>query len=353
MRYLILDTDTGVDDALAILYALGLEARGVCRLVGVTCTFGNVEVETAVKNSRAVLDFLGRRDIPVFGGNNRLFGSGEEFVQRPICRIVHGENGLGNVDIPMPQEKTVDKDENVKEKGDKGASDYKRALDYEAGCGESEAVRFLTEMAELYGERLTVIATASMTNMAEWIQAHRDAALRTGTIAVMGGALTVPGNVNPFAEANILADPEAAKFLFESGLSFTMTGLDVTLKTNRRADQMEEKTGRWREEGGACGKVFADMLSYYCTNEAPSNGKKEGAIHDPMAVAAVFRSQLFHILEMNLTVETEGPSRGRTIGDLKRLRDRIKTARVCVDVDEEQFLNEFAEVCLGAFPKCD
>ena len=68
MRYLILDTDTGVDDALAILYALGLEARGVCRLVGVTCTFGNVEVETAVKNSRAVLDFLGRRDIPVFRG---------------------------------------------------------------------------------------------------------------------------------------------------------------------------------------------------------------------------------------------------------------------------------------------
>lgn len=56
---------------------------------------------------------------------------------------------------------------------------------------------------------------------------------------------------------------------------------------------------------------------------------------------------------MNLTVETEGPSRGRTIGDLKRLRDRVKTARVCVDVDEEQFLNEFAEVCLGAFPKCD
>ena len=95
--------------------------------------------------------------------------------------------------------------------------------------------------------------------------------------------------MNPFAEANILADPEAAKFLFESGLSFTMTGLDVTLKTNRRADQMEEKTGRWREEGGACGKAFADMLSYYCTNEAPSNGKKEGAIHDPMAVAAVFR----------------------------------------------------------------
>lgn len=120
-----------------------------------------------------------------------------------------------------------------------------------------------------------------MTNMAEWIQAHREAALRTGTIAVMGGALTVPGNVNPFAEANILADPEAAKFLFESGLSFTMTGLDVTLKTNRRADQMEEKTGRWREEGGACGKVFADMLSYYCTNEAAFEWKKGGGHSRP------------------------------------------------------------------------
>ena len=77
----------------------------MCRLVGVTCTFGNVEVETAVKNSRAVLDFLGRRDIPVFGGNNRLFGSGEEFVQRPICRIVHGENGLGMWISPCPRRK--------------------------------------------------------------------------------------------------------------------------------------------------------------------------------------------------------------------------------------------------------
>ena len=69
-----------------------------------------------------------------------------------------------------------------------------------------------------------------------------------------------------------------------------------------------------------------------------------------MAVAAVFRIQLYHILEMNLTVETEGPARGRTIGDLKRLRDRITTASACVDVDEEQVLHEYSEVCVGAFP---
>lgn len=331
MKYLILDVDTGVDDALAILYALGLEREGALKLAGVTCAFGNVAVKTAVRNSRAILDFLGRSDIPVYGGHNRLFGSGEEFAPRPICKIVHGENGIGNVDIPMPEEENGGKeDERRREK-------------------DSPAVRFLTEMAARYGRELAVIGTASMANLAEWVRDHREEAGKTGTIAIMGGALTVPGNVNPFAEANILADPEAAKFLFESGIPFTMTGLDVTLKTNRRADQMAEKTGRWEREGGERGRTFARMLDYYCANEAPANGNKEGAIHDPLAAAAVFRPELVKTLDINLTVETEGPSAGRTIGDLRKLTKRKKTARVCVDVDEEAFLDDFAGTCLRVF----
>lgn len=403
MKYLILDVDTGVDDALAILYALGLEREGALKLAGVTCTFGNVTVKTAVRNSRAILDFLGRSDIPVYGGHNRLFGSGEEFAPRPICKIVHGENGIGNVDIPMPEEKNGGKGggrsmereaaagrEAWSTKGDKNGgggengkgSREKTKAGREAGSAEedrngaavktgkgdrtentlenragsvtgwekdSPAVRFLTEMAARYGRDLAVIGTASMANLAEWVRDHREEAGKTGTVAIMGGALTVPGNVNPFAEANILADPGAAKFLFESGIPFTMTGLDVTLKTNRRADQMAEKTGCWEQEGGERGRTFARMLYYYCTNEAPANGNKEGAIHDPLAVAAVFRPELVKTLDINLTVETEGPSAGRTIGDLRKLTKRKKTARVCVDVDEEAFLDDFARTCLGAF----
>lgn len=319
MKQLILDLDTGIDDALAILYALGLEQEGLCRLAGITCTFGNVTAGTAARNSRALLELLGRPDIPVYEGENRLFGTGQEYEPAPVCLVIHGENGIGNVDIPGLEENFVD-------------------------C-RRDAVRFLADMAEKYGEELVVAATASMSNIARWLRDDRETALKAGQIAIMGGALTIPGNVTPFAEANMLADPEAARFVFESGAGILMTGLDATLKTSRGAGEMEKKMALWSREGGKAGQVFLDMLTYYCENESQA---KTGAIHDPLAVAAVFRPGFVATLDMNLTVETEGPSRGRTIGDMSHLMEREKTARVCVDADGEGFLEDFSRVCLKA-----
>lgn len=317
MKQLILDLDTGIDDALAILYALGLEQEGLCRLAGITCTFGNVTAGTAARNSRALLGLLGREDIPVFAGSNRRFGTEEEYEPDPVCRVIHGENGIGNVDILMPEENFVD--------------------------SQGDALRFLADMAERYEKDLAVIATASMANIARWLKGDRETALKAGRIAIMGGALTVPGNVTPFAEANMLADPEAARFVFESGAKLLMTGLDATLRTSRGAGEMEEKMARWGSEGGRAGRVFLDMLTYYCENESQD---KVGAIHDPLAVAAVFKPKLVTTMDLDLTVETEGPSRGRTIGDMRRFMDGEKTARVCVDADGEGFLEDFSKVCL-------
>ena len=303
---MILDVDTGIDDALALAYALGSEEAEV---VGVTCCFGNVTSEQAAENTLAVLHLLGADDIPVYVGRNITF-SGEEYVPRQANKRVHGENGIGGVAVCGVERKPE----------------------------EEEAAAYMERMAEQYGSELVIVATAAMTNLARFIRKNPAAAKRIGTISVMGGALTVPGNVTPYAEANIISDPEAAKFVFESGVPILMIGLDVTLQTLMSAGQIEEQTQPWRLHTKTGGK-FADMLYYYCSNERKGCGM--GAIHDPLAVAAVLHPELVTSIGVNLTVETAGESRGRTIGDLTRLQQKDKTVQACIGVDVPAFMEEF------------
>lgn len=306
---LILDVDTGIDDALAIAYAIGLKEA---ELAGVTCCFGNVRVEKAVENTLQILHLLGADHIPVYAGKNNVF-SGNDFVPSEVCKRVHGVNGIGGIEVTGVRRQAETKD----------------------------AVAFMAEMAEQYGNELIIVATAAMTNLARLIEQYPETAKKAGQIAFMGGALTVPGNVNRFAEANILADPEAAKFVLESGVPLTMIGLDVTLKTLMSAGEMERWIRPWREAGTEAGDKLAAMVHYYCSNEVGKEGKREGAIHDPLAVAAVLHPELVRTIALNLTAETDGESRGRTIGDLNRLRQQEKTVRVCVDVSVEPFMKDF------------
>ena len=306
---MILDLDTGIDDALAIAYALGAEEA---ELKGITCCFGNVRVETAVGNTLKILDVLGAGGIPVYAGENTTF-TGKDFIPAEVCKRVHGLNGIGDIELPEP-EKNAEKE---------------------------DAVSFMAAMADQYGQELVIVATAAMTNLARFIERYPDKAAGVGRICVMGGAVTVPGNVNRYAEANILADPEAAKYVLESGVHILMIGLDVTLKTMMSADSMEEWIRPWRDAGTKAGDKLAEMVHYYCSHEVGKEGKREGAIHDPLAVAAAIHPELVEFFETNLTVETDGESRGRTIGDLRRLKAREKTAKVCVDVRVESFLTDF------------
>lgn len=306
---MILDVDTGIDDALAIAYAVGAEEA---ELKGITCCFGNVRVETAVRNTLQILHVLGAGDIPVYAGENTTF-AGKDFIPAEVCKRVHGLNGIGDIELPGTTKNA--------EKGD--------------------AVTFMASMADQYGKELVIVATAAMTNLARFIERYPEKAAGVGCICVMGGAVTVPGNVNRYAEANILADPEAAKYVLESGIHILMIGLDVTLKTMMSAEAMEEWIRPWREAGTKAGDKFSEMVHYYCSHEVGKEGKREGAIHDPLAVAAAIHPELIEFFETNLTVETDGESRGRTTGDLSRLKCREKTVKVCVDARVESFLNDF------------
>ncbi len=301
---LILDLDTGIDDALALAYALALP--GV-ELIGVGGCFGNVTRDRSVRNNLDLLALFGAPEVPVCPGADHPWGA-DGYRPGDFKYRVHGENGIGNVLLPAAGGRAC----------------------------ETPAARFLVEAARRWGGELAVVATGPLTDLADAIRLDRAAMASVGAISVMGGALTVPGNRTPFAEANICDDPAAAKYVFESGLPVTMVGLDVTLQTKIVGADL----ARWRQVESPAAAALVGMSEYYYTNESET-GEIGGAIHDPLALEAALCPGAFSVLPINLTVETEGPGRGRTIGDPALLGRPEKTTRVCVGVGAAAFVAKF------------
>ncbi len=306
-RKLILDVDTGIDDALAIAYAL---ASPELDLIGVTCTYGNVEVDQAVRNSLAILELFGRTDVPVFGGPQR-----DGFEVMEISQFIHGVNGIGEAKL----------------------YDASRAAE------QQSAVDFMVQSVHRYGDDLVIVPVGPLTTVAAAAEADETFASRAH-IVCMGGALTVPGNVTPCAEANINQDPEAADFVFRQGEDITMIGLDVTLQTLLTTVE----TKQWGDLGTAGGDFLATATNYYIKAYETTAPHLGGCgLHDPLAVAVAADPSLVDTLAINLKVDTDGETRGRTIGDETCLNDPVKSARVAVGVDVDRFLEEFMRRLTG------
>lgn len=312
MKKLILDLDMGVDDAMALAYAL---ASPEVELIGITTVFGNVPCAQSVENCLAMLELLGHPEVPVVAGADRALAATAPYT---TMVDVHGTNGLGGVALPEPTREAVGKS------------------DAEGGA----AVDFLLDAARAWGSDLIYVPTGPLTNLA--LAARRDAeALRAiGGIVFMGGALTIPGNVTPGAEANIANDPEAADAVLRSGVPVTMVGLDVTHQTILPFDEL----ACWRALGTPAGAAFADIVGYYFNFYLEHQGYLGGcALHDPLAVAIALDPTLAGTLDINLKVDLDGPFRGRTIGDPLRLHDPQKSAKVAVTVDAPRFVERFCE----------
>lgn len=307
MKKIILDLDTGIDDALALAYTLGSPELD---LIGVTATYGNVLVEAGVRNDLALLELFGRSDVPVYAGEPHALAK-ESFEVLEISAFIHGKNGIGEAEVPEPTRKVQ----------------------------ELSAVDFLIESVERYGEELMIVPTGAMTNIAAAMQ-KSEAFARNAQIVFMGGALTVPGNVSQWAEANINQNPEAADIMVRNAGDITMVGLDVTLQTLLTYAE----TATWRALGTPAGNFLADATDYYIKaydTTAPHLGGC--GLHDPLAVGVAIDPSLVTLLPINLKVDTEGPTRGRTIGDEVRLNDPQKNCKVAVGVDVDRFLKEFME----------
>lgn len=305
-KKMILDLDTGIDDALAIAYALGSPE---VELIGITGTYGNVLMEQGLRNSLAITDLLGHPEVPVFPGIDHARAA-EGFEVLEISAFIHGKNGIGEVEIPDSARKPE----------------------------AMSAVDFIIESVHAYGKDLVYVPTGPLTNLAAAIEKDPTIVGKIGRVVLMGGALTVCGNCNAWMEANISQDPEAADLVFKSGIPATMVGLDVTLQTLLTY----KETATWRELGTPAGDFLANMTDFYIKAYETTSPHLGGCgLHDPLAVGVAVDPTLVTTLAINMQVDTEGPTRGRTIGDNTRLNDPVKTMEACVGVDVACFLDEF------------
>jgi len=315
-RKMILDLDTGIDDAMAIAYAV---AAPDVDLIGIVSSYGNVLTPLAAQNSLKILELLGHSDIPVYLGE--LYSSTTtHFDVMPISAQIHGKNGIGEVPLPTA----------------------KRQPETESG------VDFLIQSAHAYGKDLILVPTGPMTNLAKALKISPQIQDEIGNVTLMGGALTVPGNVSPVAEANINQDPQAADEVFESRLNLTMVGLDVTLRTLLT----KSETAKWRALKTAAGEKFADIVDYYIDIYKITSPHLHGcALHDPLAVGVALDPSLVSTLDLNMFVDTTKEMWGRTIGDPARLTDKNPNVTVALTVDQDKYLARFMDYLTKLFSK--
>jgi purine nucleosidase len=312
-KKLILDLDTGIDDALAIAYALGSPEID---LIGITTTYGNVLLEQGIRNSLAITDLLGHPEVKVYEGLSHA-STTDSFQVKPISAFIHGENGIGNVNIP----------------------------DSQRAPGTESAIDFIVDAAKTFGQDLIYVPTGPLTNIAAALKKAPEIKNQIENFVLMGGALTATGNVSAWAEANISQDPEAANLVFRSGVKTTMVGLDVTLQTLLTYKDTQE----WQNTGSKAGEFLADMTNYYIKAYETTSPDLGGCgLHDPLAVGVAIDPTLVTTLPINLQVDIDGPTRGRTIGDNTRLNQPVKTTQAAVHVNVERFLNEFMTRTMSA-----
>lgn len=277
MTSIILDVDTGIDDALAILTAA---LSNEIDLVACTTTWGNIDVQQASRNTGYVLSLLGRDDVPVAQGAAGPYDSGEPWYSEHV----HGDDGLGG----------------------------KADLSFEPTLADESAVDCILRASHEVTD-LELVAVGPLTNLALALDADPTLPERIRQVTIMGGATLAAGNVSDAAEANIHHDPEAAARVFEADWQITMVGLDVTMQ----AIITEEHRARLAA-GGPAARCCADILDHYFGFYADVLGRRGAANHDALALAigtGLVRTTLSPIV--HVTVDTsEGPSRGRTAAEL-------------------------------------
>jgi purine nucleosidase len=321
-RRVIIDTDPGTDDAMAIILALNSPEFKVEAL---TVVPGNVDARQGLENALKIVSLAGRCDVVVAGG-----------AQHPLnqklitAQFWHGKNGLANVELPPSKCK----------------ADGRFGPD------------LIIEMVHKYPHEITLIPVGPLTNIALAVSKDPSIAALVKNIVIMGGSIT-GGNVNGAAEANIYNDPEAAQIVFNAGWMVTMVGSDVgerTLITRKYLTQLQSSHGPQSD-------FIAKIADFYLTRSEKS-GYSGAAMYDPLAVGIALDPTLGTLKEMHVDVETRGEfTRGETVanrmgsnennvlhGDHYEIEGVIEltpNARVCTASDAERFLQMFVSRISG------
>ena len=290
-RKIIIDTDPGQDDAVAILLALG--SPDEVELLGITTVAGNVPLALTQKNARIVCEVAGKIDVPIYAGYDAP-------LERPLVTAehVHGKTGLDGPELFEP-------------------------------------TLLLTE-----GHGVDFITLGPLTNIGAAFRKAPDIVDRVQEIVMMGGAYFEVGNISPAAEFNIYVDPEAADIVFKSGLPIVMMPLDVTHK----ALATKPRVQAFRDLGSRTGIFTAEMLDFFERFDVEKYGSEGGPLHDPCVTAYILKPELFSGRYVNVEIETQSDlTLGMTVADWWGVTDRKPNAMFMSELDADGFFDLLTE----------
>ena len=301
-RKIIIDTDPGQDDAVAILLALG--SPNDLDVLGITAVAGNVPLDLTQKNARIVCELAGKPETPVCAGCDRPLG-------RPLVTAehVHGKTGLDGPDLPDPTMPLQDQ----------------------------HAVDFIIDTLRDNEEKtVTLCVLGPLTNIATAFEKAPEIVERVQQVVLMGGAYFEVGNITPTAEFNIYVDPQAADIVFKSGVDIVVMPLDVTHK----ALVTTPRNDAFRALGTPSGVAVAQMTDFFERFDKEKYGSNGAPLHDPCVTAYLIKPELFSGRHINVEIETQSElTMGMTVADWWGVTDRPANALFIGDLDADGFFD--------------
>jgi purine nucleosidase len=300
LRKIIIDTDPGQDDAVAILLALASPEE--IEVLGIVAVAGNVPLSLTEKNARIICELAGRPDISVFAGCDRP-------LKRKLVTAehVHGKTGLDGPELSDPV----------------------------MPLQEMDGVDFIVETLrrEPVGS-VTLVPIGPLTNIAAAFERAPDIVERVAEIVLMGGAYFEVGNITPAAEFNIYVDPEAADIVFRSGARITVMPLDVTHKALTSADWVQAM----KRLGTEVGRMVGGWTDFFESFDKEKYGAEGAPLHDPCCIAYLIEPEMFSGRNINVEIETGSElTLGMTVADWWGVTDRPANAMFMGSVDRERF----------------
>nr|WP_249219227.1 nucleoside hydrolase [Loktanella sp. SALINAS62] len=298
-RKIIIDTDPGQDDAVAILLAL---ASPELEVLGLTCVAGNVPLDLTARNARIICELADRRQMPVYAGCDAPLSR-----KLVTAEHVHGKTGLDGPTLPDPTMPLQD----------------------------THAVDFIIDTLRIQDTgSVTLCPLGPLTNIAAAFERAPDIIDRVQQIVLMGGAYFEVGNITPTAEFNIYVDPEAAKIVFAAGAPLVVLPLDVTHK----ALTTQPRVDAFRAMGTDVGRAVADWTGFFERFDKEKYGSAGAPLHDPCVIAYLLQPDLFSGRDINVEIETASDlTLGMTVADWWRVTDRPANALFIGDVDADGF----------------
>jgi purine nucleosidase len=302
VKKVMIDCDTGVDDALALILAFHSPELEVKAITGVS---GNVPVEKVFENIQKVLSLIQPKNKPLIAK-----GADQPLAGKPVYAYsVHGRDGLGGAKIDRQEKEDA----------------------WEFFSGRADEL--LVKMARRYPDEMSLIATAPLTNLALALQRDREGMGKLKQITIMGGAVRTGGNITPHAEFNIYSDPLAAKIVLASGLPITLVPLDVTHQVFLTFQWMSERV---KPIDNSFSKFLIQATGYRSITHQFRNGELF-YLHDPLAVGVVINPALVKKERLSMGVDVQ---KGEDYGKTSEVKEGPKV-EVCLGVDARRFLELF------------